>query len=190
VVPIVTGKELGVGMSTCVNALVWVLLSAAAEAALDLKISPGTWSWIGGPSALDGNGGADTTAGVKFFSSPSVVPNGVRGACSALDETHNVIFIYGGCRPDCCATYKDMLWVFNITSAHWAWVSGGSTDLTGTVPHYGTLNVAYPVTTSMQISNPGERVHCAAASLSDGTFYLYSGRGVGATGAGNSIQHL
>jgi hypothetical protein len=77
-----------------------------------------------------------------------------------------------------------MLWVFNVTSAQWAWVSGGSTAASGTVPKYGTRNTAYTVTTAMTISNPGERVHCAAASLSNGSFYMYSGWGTGATGPG------
>jgi hypothetical protein len=164
-------------------------LSGSAAASLSLKVSLGTWSWIAGPSARDANGGNERNPGTKFISSSSVTPNGVRGSCAALDEGYNVIFVYGGCRSDCCANLKDVLWVFNITSNQWAWVSGGSTDGTGTVPKYGSLNTAYSVTSSMSVSNPGERVHCAAAAFTDGDgrFYMYSGWGTGATGAGKGL---
>ena len=125
------------------------------------------WTWLSGNSTVPANG----TYGIKGLPSIDNYPGSRYGASTALDSASNCIYVFGGSTISAAIVsgYLNDLWMYNINTAQWTWLSGNTTAVYGV---YGTKGV--PSTNNY----PGSRTgHSMVFDASLNCLYMYGGIG-------------
>jgi N-acetylneuraminic acid mutarotase len=139
------------------------------------KYNPTTnqWTWVKGPNVP--NVGA--TYGTMGVPNPANNP-GCREFCMSWTDAAGNFWLYGG--DGVGATYAPPpmnklgdLWKYNPTTNQWTWMAGPNTVNAPGV--YGTQNVPSPA------NYPGGRYWGATWVDANGVFWLFGGRGYGAS---------
>jgi hypothetical protein len=128
----------------------------------------GTWTWLSGSSGTNQAG----IYGIRNVANDTNVPGARYGHCIATDISSNVLYLFGGRTT---AETND-LWVYNITTDVWTWISGSST--TSAAASYGTQFRSTNV--------PGARsVHSMVFHARENSLYVFGGYGRDATLTGH-----
>jgi hypothetical protein len=129
----------------------------------------GTWVLVSGSGATD-------QAGV--YTGGTLVPGARTNAVTWTDASGN-FWLFGGSGADSLGHlgYLNDLWEY--TSGHWVWVSGGVTNTRNLNGIYGTQGVA--ATTNM----PGGRQEAAGWADANGNLWLFGGEGEDKSGTDN-----
>jgi N-acetylneuraminic acid mutarotase len=135
------------------------------------KFSPssGEWTWVGGPSTINGSG----TYGTKGVAAASNWPGSRFVGASWVDASGN-FWLFGGIgyASSGSGNLSD-LWQYSSSSGEWTWVSGASSVATYSV--YGTQGVA-------AASNaPGSRYAAVSWIDASGNLWLFGGSGYAAS---------
>ncbi|NHI93796.1 MAG: galactose oxidase [Candidatus Lokiarchaeota archaeon] len=142
--------------------------SALAQMLNDLwmfNVTTSTWTWVSGNYLADNEG----IYGTKGVADPDNVPGSRYSSASWTDAGSN-LWLFGGTGIDNVSLGRlNDLWMFNVTTTTWTWVSGNySRNNNGT---YGTKGVADPDNV------PGARESVAASTDSGSNFWLFGGYG-------------
>ncbi|NVM02714.1 MAG: hypothetical protein HWN67_10280, partial [Candidatus Helarchaeota archaeon] len=124
------------------------------------------WTWVSGNDTINQAG----TYGTKGVPAAGNVPGARRGSISWIDS-NDTLWLFGGYGFDSAGSfgYLNDLWMFNMTSGWWTWVSGNDTrDQAGT---YGTKGL--PAAGNV----PGARFDSVSSMDSDDNRWLFGGYG-------------
>ena len=149
------------------------------------EFNPATkeWTWVGGSSTLDINGGRPGVYGTLGSAAAANIPGGRDGGGTWTDSSGN-FWLVGGEGSDARGNFGQLndVWEFDATTKQWTWMGGSNTlpsacatppnnGLCGWPALYGTLGVA-----AAGIS-PGSRVAPANWADQDGHLWLFGGLG-------------
>jgi hypothetical protein len=148
----------------------------------------GVWTLVSATSTANQNG----VYGTQGTSAATNMPGGRQEAVGWADANGN-LWLFGGEGEDSVGTNAGILndlWVFNITSKQWTWVTGSTTaNQTG---DYGQLPVIGPPSTVNAAGTvgltgtpgtfPGSRWASSAWTDAGGNFWLFGGWGLDSTG--------
>lgn len=131
----------------------------------------GTWTWVAGPSSLDGAG----IYGTRGAAAAGNVP-GARAYASRWIDASGNLWLFGGYGHDAAGTlgYLDDLWKFTPSTATWTWVGGSSTS--------GAIAGVYGNGAAAASSFPGSRINAGGWTDAAGNFWLFGGDGYDAAG--------
>jgi N-acetylneuraminic acid mutarotase len=142
----------------------------------------GTWTWISGSSASNGN----SSYGTVGIPSASNVPGGRDVAASWIDPSGN-FWLFGGYGFDSSNTFANAgnlgdLWEFSPATGLWTWIDGS--NVAGSAGTYGTLGTA-------GFSNaPGGRQAAAPWVDAAGNLWLLGGSGADSNGHSGELNDL
>jgi hypothetical protein len=128
------------------------------------NVSTGQWTWVSGNNIVDGVG----VYGNQGVANAANVPGAREYASTWVDSTGN-LWLFGGngfAQGNGTGLLND-LWMFNIASSQWTWVSGS--NAAGAVGVYGTEGL------SNSANVPGARQSAAAWPDSSGNLWLLGG---------------
>ena len=137
---------------------------------------PGTqlWTWINGPNS-SANAGTYGTLGVA---SPTNVPRSRHSGVTWTDAAGH-LWLFGGYNDNSgISGCLNDLWMYDIPTNQWTWISGPSTA--SDLGSYGTQGLA------ASGNSPMSRVYALTWTDSAGHFWLYGGNG----GNGNVLNDL
>ena len=138
------------------------------------------WAWMGGSSTVP----ADNNGQPGVYGQPGVpdaanTPGGRWGANSWTDMSGN-LWLFGGVGYDSAGSVGSLndLWELNPSTGKWAWISGSNMVGSGGGQSgiYGSL--ANPSATNV----PSGRSQAVSWTDSNGSFWLFGGRGYDSTG--------
>jgi gliding motility-associated-like protein len=132
------------------------------------------WAWMKGPGLQNQVG----TYGTITVASPLNNPGGRAFASITWTDTANNLWLFGGFGSDVnnATGYLSDLWMYNIATNEWTWMSGPNTN--GGVGVYGTLGVAAPA------NIPGGRCESNASwTDSQNNLWLFGGDVNGGSGS-------
>lgn len=137
------------------------------------------WTWIKGsnlPNSL-------AVYGTKGVANPLNIP-GARSFAATWTDNSGFLWMFGGYGYDGLGNVNDLndLWKYNTATNEWTWVSG--TDLTLQYGVYGTQGVG------SVLNIPGARRHHVSWKDNSGALWLFSGYGLGASGAEDKLNDL
>jgi len=157
----------------------------------------GEWAWIGGSKSLPScaaNTGMCAEPGVygKLGSpAPGNVPGGRLGAVTWTGADGR-LWLFGGNGRDAngnIGSYND-LWVWDPSTALWAWMGGSSTFVSFSTGGWGRAGV-YGTRGSPSSSNiPGGRQYGAGWTSPDGHLWLFGGQGFDSGGNSGALNDL
>jgi N-acetylneuraminic acid mutarotase len=132
------------------------------------KYDPATdeWTWVSGSNDVEQAG----VYGSRGIADPANVPGARQSSVSWIDSS-GMLWLFGGHGYDSVgeSMFLNDLWKYDPTTNEWTWVSGSK--FKDQVSVYGTRGIAAP-------SNvPGSRWQSASWIDSDGTLWLFGGRG-------------
>ncbi|MFX0135142.1 MAG: Kelch repeat-containing protein [Candidatus Hodarchaeota archaeon] len=135
------------------------------------------WVWVSGNDTVNQNG----TYGTWRVPASGNIPGSRLAAGSWIDSNDN-LWLFGGMGYDVMGGSGDLndLWMFNMTSELWMWVSGSKYDIALGV--YGTKGV--PASGNV----PGSRFFSSSWTDSDNNLWLFGGNG--RASAGGSLDYL
>lgn len=122
----------------------------------------GHWTWVAGPQLAYQN----PVHGTINVSSPTNSPGARAGALSWVDQSNNILWMFGG--EAASGGFMADLWRYNISTGQWTWVHGPDTANNGAT--LGTIGV--PATTN----NPSSRGEGATWMDGSGNLWLFGGR--------------
>ncbi|NVM04589.1 MAG: hypothetical protein HWN67_19860 [Candidatus Helarchaeota archaeon] len=144
------------------------------------NMTSGLWMWVSGSNLRIQLG----IYGTKGVPNAGNVPGSRFFSVSWTDSDDN-LWLFGGYGRDSAGggiSYLNDLWMFNITSRWWTWVSGNDTeDQTGI---YGTKGV--PNAGNV----PGSRQKSISWMDADGNLWLFGGSGNDSTGTFGRLNDL
>lgn len=132
------------------------------------NLTSGWWTWLNG-------GNYDTHPGeygTKGVAAQGNMPPSRSYHAMAFDDLTRSIFVFSG--QTAIMTFSNDLWMYNLTSGWWTWLSGSSTtsDYAGV---FGQKGVAAPENV------PGARLYTSMETDSDGRYIMMYG-GMGCAG--------
>lgn len=132
-----------------------------------------TWAWMSGANAIN-NAGSYGTEGSGSLSSS---PGGRFSSAAWLDQTGN-LWLFGGNGSDSNGSqgYLNDLWMYDMASAQWAWISGSK--VIGQAGAYGSSPV------------PGARANTTVWVDSSNTVWMFGGTGLDGTGTAGVLNDL
>ena len=137
------------------------------------------WTWVSGNET----GSQAGIYGTKGMPASGNIP-GARGFDVSWTDSDDNLWLFGGYAYDSVGSQGRLndLWMFNITSGWWTWVSGNDTiNIKGT---YGTKGV--PAVRNL----PGAREISVSWTDSDDILWLFGGWGYDSTGSGGYLNDL
>jgi gliding motility-associated-like protein len=120
------------------------------------------WAWMNGPNNFNNAQGSFGTMGVPADTN---YPPGTAETNIAWTHDDGTLWMYGG---DASGIAQDNMWMYDIPTNRWTWISGTGYNSTSTV-NYGTMGVEAPT------NNPGPRSSYAAFKDGLNNFYFYGG---------------
>jgi Kelch motif/Galactose oxidase, central domain len=141
-------------------------------------VSSGLWTWVSGSNVVNRPG----TYGLKGSSAPGNVPGARDSSVSWTDSSGNLWLIGGiGYAADGVGQLKD-IWMFNISSSQWTWVSGSDgRNRPGTYGSRGTPN---------SVNGPGARQDSISWKDYSGNLWLFGGSGYGTSNVNGDLNDL
>lgn len=142
-------------------------------------VTAGHWTWVSGSDL----GNQPGLYGTKGIANPLNVPGARKDHLSWSDPSGR-LWLFGGIGYDAagnCGVLND-LWVFDLTTLQWAWMSGS--DCAGQVGVYGTKGVSDP------LNIPGARSRSASWIDASGKLWLFGGWGFTAIGGNFRLNDL
>jgi N-acetylneuraminic acid mutarotase len=133
--------------------------------------STSQWTWVSGSNSLGSYpGGLPGVYGTKGTASSTNMPGGRYTAQAWTDKSGN-FWMFGGVGADSTGqqNYLNDLWMFNVSSKQWTWVSGSNLADQDSV--YGNQGVASAANV------PGARVDAATWVDQSGNLWLFGGGG-------------
>lgn len=129
--------------------------------------SGNTWTWKKGDDVIAQLG----VYGTLGVGTPTNKP-GSRSTCVSWTDASGNLYLFGGFGYDKNGLlgYLNDLWVYNLTSNQWTWLSGSNVCYQPGV--YGTLNTAAPGNV------PGARYGATAWSDTNGNLWMFGGFGI------------
>ncbi|NHI94347.1 MAG: galactose oxidase [Candidatus Lokiarchaeota archaeon] len=124
------------------------------------------WTWVSGNYSVDNKG----TYGTKGVADADNVP-GARFASASWTDADGNLWLFGGVGFDNASNIGSLndLWMFNVTTSTWTWVSGNDTR---SIPGiYGTQGVADPA------NAPGSRRGSVPVTDAGSNLWLFGGVG-------------
>jgi len=103
------------------------------------------WIWIGGLAQASARGFENPIYGVEGTLGTTNVPSFREGASAAVDQTHNIFWMFGGFGSGggCFLGNENEMWAFDQVANEWTWWSGGpGTNCQGS---FGIQGVASPI---------------------------------------------
>ncbi|NHI94388.1 MAG: hypothetical protein EAX96_17985, partial [Candidatus Lokiarchaeota archaeon] len=131
------------------------------------NVSDATWTWMSGNYTMDNNG----VYGTKGVAAAVNVP-GARYASASWTDANGNFWLFGGHGYDNVSGspgYLNDLWMFNVTTTTWTWVSGNY--LRNTLGTYGTKGVAD------EANVPGARSGSVSYTDASDNLWLFGGYG-------------
>ncbi len=141
-------------------------------------ISTGEWTWLSGSDSVNHVG----RYFVKGVANAVTVP-GARRASVGWNSQSGKLYLFGGSGRDTSGAigWMNDLWVFDIASNQWKWLSGSKMiDESGSYGVRGTPSAA---------NVPGAREGASGAAVG-GSYYLFGGFGRDETGYGAYMNDL
>ena len=158
----------------------------------EYDVAKGQWTWISG-SDSDGATGGMPPGVYGTWQTPAAgnTPGGRQNANAFTDAAGN-LWLFGGNGFDASENigYLNDLWMFNPTTAEWAWMGGSDTTnsvhgfMNGQVGTYGSLQ------TPSFTNSPGGRSTALAWTDPRGNFWLMGGTGFGTIAAEGLLNDL
>ncbi len=182
------GARYGASSWTDLNGNLWLFGGytfdpAGSNVCNDLwEFSSGQWSWVSGsPSSTCGNGPVLGTYASLGSLDPGNLP-GARAYASSWTDGSGNLWLFGGFGYD-SVTSGDLndLWMFDVASKQWKWVSGTST-CANTAGTYGLTTGTTGV--------PSSRDSATAWSDASGNLWLFGGQGNDSVGASGYLNDL
>jgi len=138
-----------------------------------LNPNNGQWTWVNGSNFVNAKG----IYGTQGAAATGNVPGARAGSVAAADGSGNA-WVFGGAGYDsvgAAANELNDLWLYNVTTGLWTWVSGSNLSMAKGV--YGTLG------TPSASTHPGARDSGSAWLDGYGNFWLFGGAGYDSAGA-------
>jgi hypothetical protein len=146
------------------------------------EFNPSTkeWTWVSGSNTA----GAKGVYGTNGVASATNVPGG-RGIAVGWADSSGNLWLFGGYGFDSTGTGGELndLWEFNLSTRLWTWVGGSKT-----INALGVYGGAQGVASTSNV--PGARHFSVRWTDRNGNFWLYGGRGYGATNNGFDLSDL
>jgi N-acetylneuraminic acid mutarotase len=170
------------------------------------EFSPATneWTWMSGSNSMgtqncyqpDLECAPSGVYGTLGQFSAANVPGGRDGSTGAVDSDGDLVLFGGGNNANGMVNSLNDLWLFQISTQQWAWISGsdviqcaakdnsGDCVIDGQYGDYGSLGLA--ATSNV----PGSRSDAAAWSDTQGNFWLFGGDGLDSVGSPGPLNDL
>jgi N-acetylneuraminic acid mutarotase len=143
------------------------------------EYSGGQWTWVSGSSTPNATG----VFGTQGVAAAANVPGARVAAVSWKDSAGN-LWLFGGYGYDEDANPQNLndLWEYNLGTALWTWISG--TPYVAVSGTYGTQGMPAVNNT------PGAREQAAGWLDNSGSFWLFGGYGLDASGEQDDLNDL
>jgi N-acetylneuraminic acid mutarotase len=168
----------------CINGFLWIFGGGnnSGNYLNDLwTYSPatGVWTWVGGLNTPNSTG----VYGTMGVAAPGNMPGARYGQSGWTDHAGN-IWIFGGFGYDAAGNvgYLNDLWMFNLVTMQWTWMSGSST-----VNNYGTYGTQ---NTPAAGNTPGSRFYTGGWVDAAGNFWIFGGLGFAASPSSGHLNDL
>ncbi len=147
----------------------------------EFDTTKGQWTWKGGSSTCDVNGGQPGIYGTQGKGAAANIPGGRFGAVGTTDSSGN-FWLFGGVGEDSVGVWSWLndLWEYSTSTGQWTWVAGYSTIPCG--PYYGCfIEGTYGTQGVAAAGNaPGGRSEANLWVDSKGRVWIFGGWGVDA----------
>ncbi len=143
------------------------------------NITSGWWTWVWGSNIIN-QGGIYGSQGVPAASNEP----GARFDCISWTDSNDNLWLFGGFGRDSTGFYWRLndLWMYNITSGWWTWVSGS--NIGQQWGNYGSRGM--PASTNV----PGARDYSVTWKDTDDNLWLFGGWGHDSGGLLNKLNDL
>jgi hypothetical protein len=142
------------------------------------NIATNQWTWVSGDSTIHSYG----IYGIKGTSAIANKPGGRYGAANWIDASGNLWLFGGGGYGASTANRLNDLWVYNINTGVWTWVSGDNE-----ADNYGSYGIKGVASISNKPGAKGGPVNWIDAS---GNLWLFGGAGNAASGSDGLLNDL
>ncbi|NVK28901.1 MAG: hypothetical protein HWE14_12690 [Flavobacteriia bacterium] len=135
-------------------------------------VSSGEWTWMNGPKV----GGAAGVQGVSGVFDPSYHPEARYRGYTWVGQD-GTLWLFGGTVHNGSSPTND-LWKFDVTTAEWAWVTGGTTA------GFSIFSASNGQGVASTSNLPGARTGGVSWTDLNGDFWLFGGLGRSSTSSG------
>jgi N-acetylneuraminic acid mutarotase len=149
------------------------------------------WTWMGGSSSLEGNGGLPGAFQTWMAPASGNYPGGRQSATGWTDNNGN-FWLYGGFGADSTGVLGELndLWELNPSTSQWAWMDGDETIVRRPNGELGRAGVYGVLQAPGFGNNPGGLDSALGWTDKGGNLWLYGGSGFDANGGAGDFNDL